>query len=45
MSATADKLCAQQTVILLSEKPAGFFDSLSSIPFGVLLLFYISLSL
>ena len=25
---TAQKLCAQQTVSLLSEKPGGFFDSL-----------------
>ena len=24
---TAQKLCAQQTVIFLSEKPEGFFDS------------------
>ena len=27
--AMGSKLCAQQTVSLLSEKPAGFFDSLA----------------
>ena len=27
----AQKLCAQQTAILLSEKPGGFFDSLKPI--------------
>jgi hypothetical protein len=26
---TAQKLCAQQTALLLSEKPGGFFDSLA----------------
>ena len=29
---TAQKLCAQQTVSLLSEKPEGFFDSLERAP-------------
>ena len=32
----AQKLCAQQTASLLSEKPGGFFDSLST-PGGMLL--------
>ncbi|MBS6457090.1 MAG: hypothetical protein KH544_03640 [Firmicutes bacterium] len=26
---TAQKLCAQQTASLLSEKPGGFFDSIT----------------